>query len=207
MQRQEAQNHHDKRDNDMHDTTHEERHRGRGRPRNRGLRDLIDPRRVRRAMVRKGVRAAILSVLLEEPMHGYQVITELEQRSGGRWRPSAGSVYPTLQQMEDEGLVRSEEQDGRRVYTLTDAGRTEAEASPLTHHPWFTEGGNGARNLHGFIRQMAEAATQVSRVGSEDAQRRAAEVLSDARRKLYGILAEDDGNVEPATEHEEEARA
>ena len=63
-------------------------------------------------------------------MHGYQIITELADRSGGDWRPSAGSVYPTLQQLTDEGLVRDQEQDGRRVYELTDSGRAEAERTP-----------------------------------------------------------------------------
>src|SRR6188472_4443264 len=77
---------------------------------------------------RGDVRSAILALLAESPMHGYQIITELGERSGGEWRPSAGSVYPTLQQLEDEGLVRSEASDGRRVMALTDAGREAAEA-------------------------------------------------------------------------------
>jgi len=145
-------------------------------------------------MVRKGVRFAILAVLLEQPMHGYQIITELEARSGGRWRPSAGSVYPTLQQLEDEGLVRSEEHDGRRVYTLTDAGRTEAADSPLTRHPFFRDGGAGDVNVRKLALQLAGASMQVAKMGSADAQRRAAAVLVDARKKLYGILAEDDGD-------------
>ena len=86
---------------------------------------LHDLRRGSRSAVRRGdVRPAILAVLEDEPMHGYQVIRVLEERSGGRWRPSAGSVYPTLQQLQDEGLVRSEEVDGRRTYSLTDEGRT-----------------------------------------------------------------------------------
>src|SRR5262245_50022324 len=79
-------------------------------------------------IVRRGeVRTHILAALRDKPMHGYEVIQELEAQSEGRWRPSAGSVYPTLQQLADEGLVTSEEVDGRRTYTLTDAGRKEAE--------------------------------------------------------------------------------
>ncbi len=148
-------------------------------------------------MVRKGVRPAILAVLLDQPMHGYQVITELEARSGGRWRPSAGSVYPTLQQLEDEGLVRGQEQDGRKVYTLTDAGRAEAESSPLARHPWFSKDGGGqSMDLRRLGVQLIGAAVQVSRVGSESAQAQAREILVDARRKLYGVLAEDGADGE-----------
>ena len=85
----------------------------------------LDPFAAGRPSVRRGdVRPLILAVLQRQPMHGYQVIQELEAQSGGRWRPSAGSVYPTLQQLEDESLVRSSEVDGRRVYSLTDEGRS-----------------------------------------------------------------------------------
>lgn len=178
-----------------------------------GLRELFDPRRLRRAMVRKGVRAVILAVLLDRPMHGYQIIQELEARSGGRWRPSAGSVYPTLQQLEDEGLVRGEEQDGRKVYALTDAGRTEAQESPLQHHPWFNHGadqeGGETADLRRLGTQVIGAAVQVSRVGSESAQVQAREILTDTRRRLYRLLAEDDaetsgaeGTQEPQTPEE-----
>src|SRR6266545_6020465 len=76
---------------------------------------------------RGDVRTALLSLLADKPMHGYDLIRELEQRSGGAWRPSPGSIYPTLQLLEDEGLVTSQEQDGKRVYTINDAGRAELE--------------------------------------------------------------------------------
>jgi DNA-binding PadR family transcriptional regulator len=176
-----------------------------------GLRELFDPRRIRRAMVRKGVRAVILAVLLDKPMHGYQVIQELEARSGGRWRPSAGSVYPTLQQLEDEGLVRGEEQDGRKVYTLTDAGRTEAEESPLQRHPWFNHGadhdGGDSVDLRRLGNQVIGAAVQVSRVGSEAAQAQAREILADTRRRLYRLLADDDAAPDAASKDEQTAEA
>src|SRR5262245_3787599 len=84
---------------------------------------LLDFRNGKPSVRRGDVRTAILTALQDEPMHGYQVIRVLEDRSGGHWRPSAGSVYPTLQQLEDEGLVRSEEIDGRRTYRLTDEGQ------------------------------------------------------------------------------------
>jgi DNA-binding PadR family transcriptional regulator len=150
-------------------------------------------------MRRRGVRQAILAVLLDEPMHGYQVIQDLEARSGGRWRPSAGSVYPTLQQLEDEGLVRGEEQGGRRVYTLTDAGRTAAQESPLHRHPWFSgPAREEAAETRDLIAQLVGAAVQVRRAGSAAAQDRARMILIDARRQLYRLLAEDDAAADGA---------
>ncbi len=89
-----------------------------------------------RSTRRGEIRTAILALLLESPMHGYQIITELSDRSGGDWRPSAGSVYPTLQQLTDEGLVRDEERDGRRVYELTESGRAEASEVAGATPPW-----------------------------------------------------------------------
>src|SRR5215208_1704044 len=77
---------------------------------------------------RGDVRAALLVLLAEEPRNGYQLMQEIEQRSDGTWRPSPGSVYPALQQLEDEGLVRVEPGDGRKAYTLTDEGRAHVEA-------------------------------------------------------------------------------
>lgn len=76
------------------------------------------------------VRLAILSLLAEGPKHGYQLMKEMQERSGGFYRASAGTIYPTLQQLEDEGLVRAETISGRRVYQLTDEGRKELEADP-----------------------------------------------------------------------------
>ena len=147
-------------------------------------------------MARRGdIRVAILAVLADEPMHGYQVIGELETRSGGRWRPSAGSIYPTLAQLEDEGLVRSEQLDGRRVFSLTDDGRAEAArlagAGPA---PW--EGDDGVADpsveLRTLVAQVAAAAVQVSQVGSPASVDAAREVLADARRRLYRLLADDE---------------
>jgi DNA-binding PadR family transcriptional regulator len=155
-------------------------------------------------MARRGVRTVILAVLARQPMHGYQVMQELEARSGGRWRPSAGSVYPTLQQLEDEGLVRSEEAEGRRVYTITDQGKAALAESPLGRHPLLGSEGGWATHLN--LRKEAiglvGAAVQVSRVGSPAAQAKAREVLVDARRRLYGLLAEDEGEGAPDTEPE-----
>lgn len=148
--------------------------------------------RGRGGMVRRGeIRPLILSVLTARPMHGYEVITELESQSGGRWRPSAGSVYPTLQQLSDEGLVTSEEIDGRRVYALTDEGKAAAAAGPRS--PWADARRGHDNDIRHLGRQVAEAAMQVQRVGSPEAAVAAREILIDTRAKLYGLLASDAG--------------
>jgi DNA-binding PadR family transcriptional regulator len=133
-------------------------------------------------------------------MHGYEVIQELEEQSGGRWRPSAGSVYPTLQQLADEGLVTGEEVDGRRTYTLTDEGRAAASAAPRPD--WSAATGRGL-DLRRPALELVRAAMQVSKVGTPAAQREAERILRDARRSLYRLLAED----EPADEPDETSPA
>jgi DNA-binding PadR family transcriptional regulator len=125
-------------------------------------------------------------------MHGYQVMQELSERSGGRWHPSAGSIYPTLQQLEDEGLVTAEDRDGRRTFSLTEAGQAAAKAVPADR-PWSRhEGGN---DLGALIRELNVAAIQVNRVGSTAARDGAGKILTDARRALYRLLADDDATV------------
>lgn len=141
--------------------------------------------------VRRGeVRLLILAALAIRPMHGYEVIQELEEQSGGRWRPSAGSVYPTLQQLADEGLVTSDEVDGRRTYTLTDAGRAAAAAAP-PRPDWSAETGRGP-DLRRPAIELARAALQVAAVGTPNARREADRILTDARRQLYRLLADDE---------------
>ncbi len=144
-----------------------------------------------RAARRGNVRNAILALLADAPMHGYQVITELESRTGGQWRPSAGSVYPTLQQLEDEGLVSSDLVEGRRTYSLTDAGRTTAAELPASSQPWLDPDLTDAVDLRRQARGLIDAAVQVRRMGSPTATKAATEVLTEARRRLYAILAED----------------
>jgi DNA-binding PadR family transcriptional regulator len=148
-------------------------------------------------MTRRGdVRIAILALLGEKPMHGYQVISELDARTGGRWRPSAGSIYPTLQQLEDEGLVAGEEIDGRRVFSLTEAGTAEAARRGTSGRvPWQTEGAAGddpAFELRRMSFAVGAAAMQVVDVGSPGSIEQAREILADARRCLYRLLAEDE---------------
>lgn len=144
---------------------------------------------------RGDVRTSLLTLLADKPMHGYDVIQELEERSGGAWRPSPGSIYPTLQLLEDEGLVIGEERDGKRVYTITDAGRAELEERRERggkREPWeFAPLGEGLGELRDAGFQMAAAAMQVARTGTEAQRKHAAEILGDARKKLYAILAED----------------
>jgi DNA-binding PadR family transcriptional regulator len=143
--------------------------------------------------VRRGnVRAAILALLAERPMHGYEMIQELEARTDGLWRPSAGSIYPTLQLLEDEGLVTGEESKGKRRFSLTDAGRAEAEE--LERPPWeeVTDDGEGyASSLRDSAFQLGAAVMQVARTGSEDQITRTREILDDARRRVYTMLGED----------------
>jgi DNA-binding PadR family transcriptional regulator len=169
--------------------------RGRGRGRGRGPFGPGGPRG--RGRARRGdVRAAILALLGEQPMHGYQIIQELETRSNGLWRPSPGSVYPTLQLFEDEGIVAASEVEGKRVFELTDAGRERlAEAGPDAVSPWDAvarETPAETANLHDAIHQLMAATHRVAHAGSPAQSARALEVLTDARRKLYGILAEDE---------------
>jgi DNA-binding PadR family transcriptional regulator len=169
----------------------------RGGPRGRGF-PFGDapggPRGGRRAR-RGDVRAAILALLAEEPRNGYQIMQEIEERSDGRWRPSPGSIYPALQQLEDEGLVRAEEREAGRVYVLTDAGRARAEErDPDKPAPWELPSehmDSDVLALMDVARQAGMAVVQVARIGSPDQQRAAREILADTRKKLYGILAED----------------
>ena len=107
---------------------------------------------------RGDVRAAIIALLAEEPMHGYQIITELTERSGGVWRPSPGSVYPTLQALEDQGLVTADKAEGRRVFSLTDEGRAEAEAAGDGPAPWERAARGADRSLVDLRGLMVEVA-------------------------------------------------
>ncbi|WP_404436989.1 PadR family transcriptional regulator [Microbacterium aerolatum] len=157
------------------------------------LRKAFEPRPTGSSRMARGdVRAAVLSLLAEGPMHGYQIIREIEERSGGSWKPSAGSVYPTLQLLSDEGLVDAEEQNGRKTYSLTEAGRAAADEADAPA-PWESTGTReGGRHvaLAKAGMDLAGAAAQVARTGSTEQADRAVEVLDEARRRLYAILAE-----------------
>ncbi len=146
-----------------------------------------------RHRVRRGdVRSAVLALLDDRPMHGYEMITELEERTGGRWRPSAGSIYPTLQLLEDEKLVTAEEVEGRKVYSLTDAGREAAPDRTDEGRPWEQEDEDSPRfQARQEMFRLIGAAKQIARGDDEEHLAKAAEILKDARRKLYRLLAEE----------------
>jgi DNA-binding PadR family transcriptional regulator len=150
------------------------------------------------------VRAGILALLAETPRNGYQIMQELEQRSRGMWRPSPGSVYPALQQLEDEGLVRAEEAGAGRTFQLTDAGRKYVADNPdTTDSPWertMSPEGEDLFELFGQMKHIGAALWQIANSGTPEQFAEARKVLGDARRALYRILAEDpeaDGSSEP----------
>jgi DNA-binding PadR family transcriptional regulator len=152
-------------------------------------------RRGRRAR-RGDVRTATLLLLAEEPRNGYQIMQELEERSGGAWRPSAGSVYPALQLLEDEGLIRSEEVDGRKLLHLTDAGRQLVEERDAEQPaPWDQMAGDvpdDARAIMKVVREVMIATSQVIQSGSESQRAEARKLLVTLRRDMYRILADGD---------------
>jgi DNA-binding PadR family transcriptional regulator len=134
----------------------------------------------------------VLALLEEQPMYGYEIIQQLEERTRGVWRPSAGSVYPTLQLLEEQGLVTSEESGGKRRYTLTDEGRAERAADDRAQAPWdeVTNGIDPVRwDLLRSIRGIAIATKQVAEAGDTEQQVEAVELLAETRRRLYAILA------------------
>jgi DNA-binding PadR family transcriptional regulator len=143
---------------------------------------------------RGDIRAAILALLNEEPMHGYQIMQELESRTGGAWRVSPGSVYPTLQQLQDEALITSTEQPGgRRVFALTDAGREQAKTSAASP-PWQDAGDGPSDDMAStrkLFTQVAAATWQVGQTGSAAQVAQAHEILRDTRRRLYQLLADE----------------
>jgi DNA-binding PadR family transcriptional regulator len=152
---------------------------GRGRGRTRGRRG--------------NVRAAILALLTERPMHGYEMIKEIDTRTGGVWSPSPGSVYPTLQLLEDEGLITSEESGGRKRFTLTEAGQPEATAA-AADAPWneFSEETvTSGQDTKDAIFGIMNALRQIGFEGSPEQWQRAVAVLNETKRKLYAILADD----------------
>jgi DNA-binding PadR family transcriptional regulator len=148
-----------------------------------------------RGRARRGdVRASILALLKDRPMHGYEMIQEIAERSGGAWKPSPGSVYPTLQLLEDEGLITSATEGGKKLFSLTDAGRTAAEEGPDA--PWEEPGRGVDWEAMNEIRQagfgLMEAFGQVWKTGTKGQREKALSVINDARKKLYLILADDE---------------
>jgi DNA-binding PadR family transcriptional regulator len=154
--------------------------------------------RMRWPRVKRGdVRAAALALLADGPRNGYQIIQDISERSGGVWKPSPGSVYPALQQLEDEGLIAATTgEGGRRAFELTEEGRSYVAAHPdELQAPWDVVAksvGGDAIEMRRLFGTVAMAAMQVVRVGNNAQVGQAQQILTDARRKLYQILAADD---------------
>jgi DNA-binding PadR family transcriptional regulator len=154
---------------------------------------------------RGDVRAAILALLREGPRNGYQIMSEIEERSGGAWRPSPGAVYPALSQLADEGLIAGEESGGRRTFSLTEAGREYLEQSPeMARGAWESAAQQEAWQVPGLFAQAARLGggiMQIAHAGTPEQVLAAERLLEQTRRELYRILAEDTG--EPG-QHEQD---
>lgn len=149
-------------------------------------------RNVDMRMRRGDVRSAVLRLLHEAPMHGYQIMNEIEVRSGGIWKPSPGSVYPTLQLLVDEGLLEVTETAGRRTYSLTATGEEVAAMESESPAPWEggidrTTGPRGSLARAGV--NLAKAAAEVARVGSPEAMEQATKLLDETAKKLSSIVS------------------
>src|SRR5205807_4174943 len=141
------------------------------------------PRGRGRARRRRGdVRMALLMLLAEEPRNGYQLMQTIEERSDGSWRPSPGSVYPILSQLEDEGLVRATEREGAKLFELTEAGREHVAQADVKTPPWEAGDDERPRDLHRLIGEVARAAALVQHAGREQQMQRAREALIEVRR-------------------------
>jgi DNA-binding PadR family transcriptional regulator len=141
------------------------------------------------------VRAAILALLQEGPRNGYQIMSEVEERSGGAWRPSPGAVYPALQQLADEGLIVGEESGSRRTFSLTEAGRRYVEENPqMARAAWEAMTGGEPGEVPGLFVQAARlggSIVQMAHAGTPEQVRAAELLLEQTRRSIYQILAGD----------------
>jgi DNA-binding PadR family transcriptional regulator len=159
-----------------------------------GIRDAFAPMAAKAGarMGRGDIRTAILAALATEPMHGYQIIQAIGARTGGMWKPSPGSIYPTLQLLEDEGLIEVQADGGRKSYRLTDAGRPEAETA--AQNPAWSQIGDDTMSQVQDFRDAAvgimSALKQVGFSGTPEQRQKALEVLNETKRKLYAILAD-----------------
>ncbi len=190
-----------------HDHDHDHNHRNRGgfggrRQRGGGRRgrgfgfgpDAHMGRGPRRG--RGDVRTAALLLLLERPMHGYEMILEIRERSGEAWSPSPGAIYPTIQLLSDEGLITTHDENGKKVSSLTEEGRAVAqELAETKTAPWdeaSNDAGEDAPSLREAIHHLLMAVKQVGMAGTDAHRRRATELLDETRRKVYALLASDD---------------
>lgn len=196
--------HHHQHDHDHHDYDHHAHHLGSRR------RAAAGPRRDggshgRRRARRGAVGSAVLALLEEQPMHGYELISAMEDKSGGRWKPSPGSIYPALQRLEQRGFISSTEgDDGKRRFELTDAGRERvAEHRDAGHEaPWDEHGLGHHGDLRRAIAELVGPARQIGRFGTSEQTERAVTVVKNATAGLYRILADGPSEPEPETESE-----
>lgn len=146
--------------------------------------------------VRRGdIRPAVLRVLADEPMHGYQIIQEISRRSGGTWNPSAGSVYPTLQLLADEGLIVAKETSGKKVFSLTEAGTAAVADLADEPAPWDLAAASSDQSGHAALREaggrLAAAVLQIGKSGDKTQIMSTIEILNAARKQVYTLLAQD----------------
>ncbi len=151
---------------------------------------------------RGDVRAAILALLREGPRNGYQIMSDVEERSGGAWRPSPGAVYPALSQLADEGLIEGDESAGRRTFRLTEAGQQYVEQNPeMARGAWESTEQQEAWQVPGLFAEAARLGAgivQIAHAGTPDQVRVAERLLERTRRELYRILADhEDSEDEP----------
>lgn len=151
----------------------------------------------RKGRVRRGdVRTAILTLLGEQPHNGYQLIQAISERSGGVWKPSPGSIYPALQQLEDEGLVWADNSEGKRLFALTQAGEAYVRERPQeAAPPWeglADETPHALQDFHALLGQVMGAAAMVAQAASPEQLEKARQLMVQTRKSLYQILAEDE---------------
>jgi len=173
--------------NNPHLDEHQQRHRNRRGPHGHG----------RRRARRGAVGQSILALLAEQPMNGYELMSELDERSGGRWKPSSGAIYPALQRLEERGLISSTDDDGKPRYEITDDGRTRLEESDDGRGmPW--EGGGVGRNgeVRAALAELVGPVRQIGRFGSPQQVAAATAQLKEATATMYRILADGPGDTD-----------
>lgn len=182
MHRHRQQHHH-------HDHQHDHHQHGRGHHHSRRGEDGHGRRRARRG----AVGGAILAILEEQPMHGYELITAMEDKSGGRWKPSPGSIYPALRRLEQRGFITSAtDEDDKRRFELTDLGRERVaeQREAGSDAPWDEHGLGRHGDLRRAVSELVGPSRQIGRFGSEEQTNQAVAVVKNATAQLYRILAD-----------------